>query len=686
FYVLDFLEKNGYLTEEISAIPLENSAYWNSLGMEAGSLLDKLREKPVSIETIGPLSTDIFLQTFGSTGINVNNKGVLKVIVTDDYKREEFKQINNEALGTGQPWMPIKPVGLELWVGPIFHPDETGCWECLQQRLEINSPMNMFYKTRGKTKRNLLLPGAYISPSMQIAAGMTAIEVIKWLYSGKNENLEGRLMTFDTDSFATGTHDLVKRPQCKACGDGNFKMNPEPVILRRDSGPCNSFPGGYREVSPETTLEKYRHHVDSITGVVQKLTPYHSIKGTPIYNYSSGLNTALRSKTLFWLNQHIRSGNGGKGKTRLQAKAGALCEAIERYSLVYHGEEPFISASLKQLGSDGIHPNDCMNYSQTQYRYRNESNQKCAKFYELVPVPFDESQEIHWTAVYSMNEKKFKYLPSCYCYAQYPAEDELNLFAYPDSNGCAAGNSLEEALLQGFLELVERDSVALWWYNMIPRPGVDLTGFNNPYYFKLIEYYKSLNRTLFVLDLTADLQIPTFAAVSYRKNIKPENIIFGFGAHVDATIAIERALIELNQLLPIVNGPKINPARGKYLTRDRNFSQWLNSAEIKAHPYLVPKKNVPLKTAGDYPILCKPNIYESITFCIERAAQQGLETLVLDLTRPDIGLPVVKVMVPGLRHFWRRLAPGRLYHVPIKMGWVEKKAKEVELNQIGLFI
>ena len=39
----------------------------------------------------------------------------------------------------------------------------------------------------------------------------------------------------------------------------------------------------------------------------------------------------------------------------------------------------------------------------------------------------------------------------------YTAADELNLFSYPDTNGNAAGNSLEEAVLQGFLEVVERD-------------------------------------------------------------------------------------------------------------------------------------------------------------------------------------------------------------------------------------
>jgi len=52
---------------------------------------------------------------------------------------------------------------------------------------------------------------------------------------------------------------------------------------------------------------------------------------------------------------------------------------------------------------------------------------------------------------------------------------------HADSNGCAAGNTLEEAIVQGFLELVERDAYAIWWYNRLQRPEVDLSQFNDSY-------------------------------------------------------------------------------------------------------------------------------------------------------------------------------------------------------------
>jgi ribosomal protein S12 methylthiotransferase accessory factor len=63
-----------------------------------------------------------------------------------------------------------------------------------------------------------------------------------------------------------------------------------------------------------------------------------------------------------------------------------------------------------------------------------------------------------------------------------------------------------------------------------------------------------------------------------------------------------------------------------------------------------------------------------------------MEMLVLDQTRPDIGLPVAKVIVPGLRHFWARFAPGRLYEVPVKLGWLREPLAEDELNPIAMML
>ena len=80
---------------------------------------------------------------------------------------------------------------------------------------------------------------------------------------------------------------------------------------------------------------------------------------------------------------------------------------------------------------------------------------------------------VEWTPLWSLTHEAVKYLPTAFCYFGSP-DDPAAAFCGADSNGNAAGSSPEDAVLQGFFELVERDSVALWWYNRLRRPAVDL--------------------------------------------------------------------------------------------------------------------------------------------------------------------------------------------------------------------
>jgi len=71
-----------------------------------------------------------------------------------------------------------------------------------------------------------------------------------------------------------------------------------------------------------------------------------------------------------------------------------------------------------------------------------------------------------------------------------------------------------------------------------------------------------------------------------------------------------------------------------------------------------------------------------VSACVNLAKAAGLDFLVLDQTRPDIEVPVVRVIVPGLRHFYRRFAPGRLYDIPVKLRWRDRPISEHDLNPL----
>ncbi|MFW9792550.1 YcaO-like family protein, partial [Brucella melitensis] len=75
---------------------------------------------------------------------------------------------------------------------------------------------------------------------------------------------------------------------------------------------------------------------------------------------------------------------------------------------------------------------------------------------------------------------------------------------------------MDEAVLQGLCEVYERDAVALWWFNRIARPGIDLDSVKDPYVDQMREFYASMDRNIWVIDLSNDLGISTFAAFSRR--------------------------------------------------------------------------------------------------------------------------------------------------------------------------
>ncbi|KZS39008.1 hypothetical protein AWE51_10600 [Aquimarina aggregata] len=677
------LESEGYITQSKPYFTPEQTAYWEESGYDTNTLSTIFKNKSIAVRALGSVDTMMFNDACRNVGIEFSETPTLIVVLTTDYLHPDLESVNQEMLDHQIPWLLLKLNGTTPYIGPLILPDnaDSACWACLQHRLALHDQESKLYQALAKTNHTIARPVINHPLAQQWGISVALSELVSWMYHDHNDQLFNHLIAINTKTRKQSTHRVVKRPQCRACGTKEvLSQHPSPIDLKKEDILSDHL-GGYRTVPPEVTLEKYMHHVSDITGVVPYLRAYHPVEDAPIYNFGSGKNMALQSSSLFWLNLHLRSANGGKGKTEIQAKTGALCEAIERYSLMYQGEAYKVQAAFKDLDVK-IHPNQCMLYSNAQYQDRERINNESTKFYSLIPIAFDTDEVMDWTPVYSLTHKEFKFLPSCYCYAQYPAKDEKRLYAYPDSNGCAAGNTIEEAILQGFLELVERDAAAIWWYNRIQYPEVALETAGNEYVNKMMRYYKDINRSLYVLDITTDLEIPVFVAISHSiKEDEKDKVLYAFGAHVDANIALERAIIELNQLLPVVINDKKD-----YLTTDKVFIDWLNNATLKDNTYLIPLDKEKKNMQADYAKLCPATVYDSLQFCIEKAKKQGLETLALDLTQPDIGLSVAKVIVPGLRHFWRRTAPGRLYDVPVKMGKFKEPLTEEELNPLSIFI
>ncbi|MFW5766398.1 MAG: TOMM precursor leader peptide-binding protein [Coleofasciculus sp.] len=682
YYALMLMEQNGYIVEAQDHISSEIAAFLETLQVNPISAWHRLQTTTVSVQCLGNYSLQDIKTHLESLSLNLRKEGDLTLVVTDDYLRPELADINSKAWQNQQPWLLIKPIGTTLWLGPLFIPGETGCWHCLAQRLRTNRPVETYIQKQNPKASIFPTAKAAFPSTWQTGLNLAVTELIKWIVQGKNPQVTGQIITIDTLSLNTETHTLVQRPQCPCCGNPQqFNQTPSPIHLHNQTKTFTND-GGHRSVSPEATLKKYQHHLSPITGVVHTLQPKKLTDNGVIHSYYAGHNFAMMFDPLYFLRQTVRGKSGGKGKTDSQAKASALCEAIERYCGIFQGDEIRQKGRYQELSDRAIHPNHCMLYSEAQYENRQQINEKSTPS-QQVPEPFDPQQELDWTPVWSLTHQQFKYIPTAYCYYGYPREQ--NPYCWANSNGAAAGNTVEEAILQGFMELVERDGVALWWYNRVQRPGVDLASFDDPYLEEVVEYYRSIHRQMWVIDMTTDLNVPTFTAISRRVDREVEDIVFGFGAHFDPKIALLRAITEMNQVLPAVLSVAADGTT-EYSFNDPVALDWWQRATIANQPYLVPDSRVKMKGYGDYSPMVSEDLAEDVRSCVNIAGKQSLEVLVLDQTRPDIGLPVVKVIVPGLRHFWQRLAFGRLYDVPVKLGWLSKPLLESQLNPIPIFL
>jgi len=194
---------------------------------------------------------------------------------------------------------------------------------------------------------------------------------------------------------------------------------------------------------------------------------------------------------------------------------------------------------------------------------------------------------------------------------------------------------------------------------------VNLNSFHLPYFKALREYYQADGRDIWVLDITTDLDIPTFAALSTIKQNKKREFLMGLGTHFDPQVALSRALTEMNQFLPVAVSGK---------------STRILSPKSRDLRYLRPDPNLASRNFKDYSNKASSDFLEDVKRCVKLARNCGLEIFVLNRTRSDVGLPVVKVIVPGLRHFWARFGKRRLYDVPVKLGWLKKPLTEELLN------
>jgi oxazoline/thiazoline synthase len=660
------LMERRYIVAASSSSASPMAGYWASLGLPPGMAEQNLGNCRVRVQSIDVQGETELSDALSELGVRIVKRSAdLTITLVSDYLERRLGELNQQRVSEGSRWLLVQPSGAFPLVGPVFTPGEGACWTCLFDRMIRNREVKGFLD-RGPARAVAVSPLARNTLG-QGAIEFAALEIAKAVASGFRTELNDHIISHDLLGSTVVKHYVATRPQCPECGRKKLRdprRMPVPIELGTGAKLVMTS-GGYRTVSSRATVARFRKHVSPLTGVVTRLERIEA--DLPLNtNFYAAHNFSAPAQNVDELRAGLTGGSFGKGSTAEQAEASALMEAIERYSGIFQGDEIRTTRRFTDFApGEAIRPNDVLLFSDAQY-LPEQTGEEDSHETQMAPAPFDPSARIEWSPVWSLRDGRFKYIPTSLLYFFYSGPAAF----HADSNGCAAGNTREEAIVQGFLELVERDAYAIWWYNRLRRAEVDLSHFNDSYVRDLQTQLAESGRKLWVLDVTSDLGVPTYVAILHWMQNGQENIEFGSGAHFDPRIAMLRTLTELNQFLSIglMGGG----------TGEKSSLDGVTPLRLEDHPFLTPSHT--LQPGSGWSAGLLDNTRQQVDACVEIARRAGLDFLVLDQTRPDVEVPVVRVIVPGLRHFYRRFGPGRLYDIPLKLGLLDRPLPESELT------
>lgn len=314
----------------------------------------------------------------------------------------------------------------------------------------------------------------------------------------------------------------------------------------------------------------------------------------------------------------------GKGATLSQAKASAIMEAFERYSAERQESDDgrIIFGKMDSIAEEVVNPISLILPNRLQ------SNPAVTR--------------IEWIEAVNMKTGSKIWVPANAVFHPYVTRNASHIFK-SNTNGLASGNVLEEAILQALCEIIERDA---WSFFEVFKNKVrlDVSNCDNEIINDFLTKFEDAGIELTLLDLTSDVGVCTIAAVADDVKLKdPALLTMGIGTHLNPEIAVIRAISEVAQSRATqIHGTREDTVRADFMRKagydrmKRINKHWFDdSGEIKD-----------LNLLND---LSSDDISKDIGSILDLLDNVGCsDVYFVDLTREEVGVPVVRVIVPGM--------------------------------------
>ena len=376
------------------------------------------------------------------------------------------------------------------------------------------------------------------------------------------------------------------------------------------------FKGTHRVIAPKRTIEINEDKLRTV-GItrIADITDLDRI-GMPVF-------TAIRPTA----EDGAISIYGGKGISKDHAKASAMMEGFERYSAEKQDDDETVIATVAEIGEKGdyIDPKSL------------NLNQKFEKT-DLSDMTLE------WNMSHDLISGEEYYVPSIAVFHPYIHDNSVESPFKSNTNGLASGNVLEEAILHGIFEVIERDAWSIFEMTHKNYSQINIDSIESELITDIIDKFESEGIKIKLMDFTADINIPTIAASADDTVTRDAGLLtLGIGTHLDPEVAILRALTEVAQSRATqINGAREDTVRADF-AREAGYERMkrINKYYFKQEEDQIDLSDIENKSTT------------SITKDLEIVKDELIandikQILYADLTRPEIDVSVVRVIIPEM--------------------------------------
>jgi len=370
---------------------------------------------------------------------------------------------------------------------------------------------------------------------------------------------------------------------------------------------------------------------------------------------------------------------GGAGLNLADAFHRAVGEVVERYAIHFYDEDAVVFDSYANLTKQGLNvlaPDKLQFFSDAQLASEGTIFRR-----------FTEDMRLGWAEGVSLITGKPILVPAQLLFFGYKFRPGEKRLTYASSSGCACASSLEEALLKGIYENVERDAVMITWYARISPPALSID--SSPYLTELCETrgYSESGQSYNLRYISLDIDMPVIMGIAKITIGGKKRMFVGASCNLDPEQAAFKALLEIGQGVPFVKQFLILDPFPSY--EDMQFKDFNDNIRYYSDPEHIKNLDFLLESEETIDIDQLPDrssgdVETDLRTTVEILRNRGVEPIAFDHTTEDmreLGFHVGRVLIPELMQLGTPADPflgsRRLYETPVRLGL---KTVNMELN------